>query len=63
MCSIELSLFDIYICLTCKGRNHGLQGLASSIVKLWEKCVIAKIAIKWGALNTNNEEMADELKV
>ncbi|XP_009126099.1 chloroplastic group IIA intron splicing facilitator CRS1, chloroplastic [Brassica rapa] len=44
------------------GRNHGLQGLASAILKLWEKCVIAKIAIKWGALNTNNEEMADELK-
>ncbi|CAH2072627.1 unnamed protein product [Thlaspi arvense] len=44
------------------GRNHGLQGLASAIVKLWEKCVIAKIAIKWGAINTNNEEMADELK-
>ncbi|KAL1205828.1 Chloroplastic group IIA intron splicing facilitator CRS1 [Cardamine amara subsp. amara] len=44
------------------GRNQGLQGLASAIVKLWEKCIIAKIAIKWGALNTNNEEMADELK-
>ncbi|KAL0728010.1 hypothetical protein Bca4012_024103 [Brassica carinata] len=44
------------------GRNHGLQGLASAISKLWKKCVIAKIAIKWGALNTNNEEMADELK-
>ncbi|KAF8053769.1 hypothetical protein N665_1375s0007 [Sinapis alba] len=44
------------------GRNHGLQGLASAILKLWERCVIAKIAIKWGALNTNNEEMADELK-
>ncbi|CAA7018176.1 unnamed protein product [Microthlaspi erraticum] len=44
------------------GRNHRLQGLASAIVKLWEKCVIAKIAIKWGALNTNNEAMADELK-
>ncbi|KAJ0232604.1 Chloroplastic group IIA intron splicing facilitator CRS1 [Hirschfeldia incana] len=44
------------------GRNHGLQGLASAILKLWEKCVIAKIAIKWGALNTNNEDMADELK-
>lgn len=44
------------------GRNHGLQGLASAIVKLWEKCVIAKVAIKWGALNTNNEAMADELK-
>ncbi|CAH8316797.1 unnamed protein product [Eruca vesicaria subsp. sativa] len=44
------------------GRNYGLQGLASAILKLWEKCVIAKIAIKWGALNTNNEEMAEELK-
>ncbi|KFK40459.1 hypothetical protein AALP_AA3G375700 [Arabis alpina] len=44
------------------GKNQGLQGLASAIVKLWEKCIIAKIAIKWGALNTNNEEMADELK-
>nr|VDD19478.1 unnamed protein product [Brassica oleracea] len=44
------------------GKNHGLQGLASAILKLWDKCVIAKIAIKWGALNTNNEEMADELK-
>ncbi|CAC01859.1 putative protein [Arabidopsis thaliana] len=44
------------------GRNYGLQGLASAIVKLWEKCIIAKIAIKWGALNTNNEEMADELR-
>ncbi|VVB14706.1 unnamed protein product [Arabis nemorensis] len=44
------------------GRNQGLQGLASAIVKLWEKCIIAKIAIKWGAINTNNEEMADELK-
>ncbi|XP_010420298.1 PREDICTED: chloroplastic group IIA intron splicing facilitator CRS1, chloroplastic-like [Camelina sativa] len=44
------------------GRNHGLQGLASAIVKLWERSIIAKIAIKWGALNTNNEEMADKLK-
>ncbi|CAN8236241.1 unnamed protein product [Cochlearia groenlandica] len=44
------------------GRNYGLQGLASAILKLWERCVIAKIAIKWGALNTNNEEMAEILK-
>ncbi|XP_006287146.2 chloroplastic group IIA intron splicing facilitator CRS1, chloroplastic [Capsella rubella] len=44
------------------GRNHGLQGLASAIVKLWERSTIAKIAIKWGAINTNNEKMADELK-
>ncbi|XP_010549910.1 PREDICTED: chloroplastic group IIA intron splicing facilitator CRS1, chloroplastic [Tarenaya hassleriana] len=44
------------------GRNRGLQGLAAAISKLWEKCIISKIAIKWGALNTNNEQMADELK-
>lgn len=53
---------SFFFFLICKGRNHGLQGLASAIVKLWEKCIIAKIAIKWGALNTSNEEMADELK-
>ncbi|KAF3538504.1 hypothetical protein F2Q69_00018877 [Brassica cretica] len=55
-------LLRIYPLVLGSGRNHGLQGLASAILKLWERCVIAKIAIKWGALNTNNEEMADELK-
>ncbi|KAL1810088.1 hypothetical protein ACET3Z_027078 [Daucus carota] len=44
------------------GRNRNLQGLAAAILKLWEKCHIAKIAVKLGALNTNNAEMADELK-
>lgn len=44
------------------GRNRKLQGLAASIVKLWEKCEIAKIAIKRGAQNTNSELMAEELK-
>ncbi|CAL0308274.1 unnamed protein product [Lupinus luteus] len=44
------------------GRNRGLQGLATSILKLWEKSLIAKIAIKYGAPNTDNETMADELK-
>ncbi|KAL6520317.1 hypothetical protein OROMI_032497 [Orobanche minor] len=43
-------------------RNSKHQGLAASIVKLWEKCEIAKIAIKRGALNTNSELMAEELK-
>ncbi|KAJ6421408.1 hypothetical protein OIU84_028726 [Salix udensis] len=44
------------------GRNRRLQGLAAAILKLWEKTIIAKIAVKWGALNTSNEQMADELK-
>ncbi|XP_074308309.1 chloroplastic group IIA intron splicing facilitator CRS1, chloroplastic [Silene latifolia] len=44
------------------GRNSKLQGLAVSILKLWERSVIAKIAIKWGVQNTSNELMASELK-
>ncbi|KAJ7971236.1 chloroplastic group IIA intron splicing facilitator CRS1, chloroplastic [Quillaja saponaria] len=44
------------------GRNRKLQGLAAAILKLWEKSLIAKIAVKYGIPNTNNEEMANELK-
>ncbi|XP_015573686.1 CRM-domain containing factor CFM2, chloroplastic isoform X2 [Ricinus communis] len=44
------------------GRNRKLQGLAASIIKLWEKCEIAKIAVKRGVQNTNSEMMAEELK-
>ncbi|KAL2499442.1 Chloroplastic group IIA intron splicing facilitator CRS1 [Abeliophyllum distichum] len=44
------------------GRNRNLQGLAAAILKLWEKCHIVKIALKWGIPNTDNEEMASELK-
>lgn len=44
------------------GRNRELQGLAAAMVKLWEKSSIAKIAIKRGVLNTNNDRMAEELK-
>ncbi|RYQ92695.1 hypothetical protein Ahy_B09g098909 isoform B [Arachis hypogaea] len=32
------------------GRNRRLQGLAAAILKLWEKSLIAKIAIKFGLL-------------
>lgn len=46
-----------------EGRNRKLQGLAAAVIKLWEKCHIAKIALKWGIPNTNNELMANELKV
>ncbi|KAH9739307.1 chloroplastic group IIA intron splicing facilitator CRS1 [Citrus sinensis] len=43
-------------------RNRGLQGLATAILKLWEKSLVAKIAVKWGIPNTDNEQMANELK-
>ncbi|XP_027179484.1 chloroplastic group IIA intron splicing facilitator CRS1, chloroplastic isoform X3 [Coffea eugenioides] len=45
------------------GRNRKLHGLAAAILKLWEKCHIAKIAIKWGVPNTDNKQMAYELKL
>ncbi|XVF68367.1 hypothetical protein PTKIN_Ptkin10aG0199700 [Pterospermum kingtungense] len=44
-------------------RNRNLQGLGAAILKLWEKkSLIAKTAIKWGIQNTDNEQMAYELK-
>ncbi|KAL4346208.1 hypothetical protein S245_038814 [Arachis hypogaea] len=44
------------------GRNRELQGLANAMAKLWEKCAIAKIAIKRGVPHTRNERMAEELR-
>lgn len=44
------------------GRNRRLQGLAAAILKIWERCEIAKIAVKRGVQNTNNKIMAEELK-
>ncbi|XP_062106773.1 CRM-domain containing factor CFM2, chloroplastic [Humulus lupulus] len=49
-------------CHFALGRNRKHQGLAASIVKLWEKCEVAKIAVKRGVQNTNSELMAEELK-
>ncbi|XP_031274637.1 CRM-domain containing factor CFM2, chloroplastic isoform X2 [Pistacia vera] len=49
-------------CHFALGRNRKLQGLAAAIIKLWEKCEIAKVAIKRGVQNTNSELMAEELK-
>ncbi|KAF6159850.1 hypothetical protein GIB67_032934 [Kingdonia uniflora] len=49
-------------CHFALGRNRNLQGLAASIVKLWEKCEIVKVAIKRGVQNTNSDMMAEELK-
>ncbi|KAM0898993.1 hypothetical protein ACQ4PT_021581 [Festuca glaucescens] len=44
------------------GENTKLQGLAAAILKLWEKSLIAKIAVKVGIQNTSNEQMAWNLK-
>ncbi|CAN8269105.1 unnamed protein product [Cochlearia groenlandica] len=44
------------------GRNRNHQGLAAAVLKLWEKSLIAKIAVKRGIQNTNNKLMADEIK-
>ncbi|XLU68685.1 hypothetical protein S245_027738 [Arachis hypogaea] len=49
-------------CHFALGRNRNLQGLAVAILKLWEKSLVVKIAVKRGILNTNNELMAGELK-
>ncbi|PWA74436.1 CRM family member 2 [Artemisia annua] len=49
-------------CHFALGRNRKHQGLAAAILKLWEKCEIAKIAVKRGVQNTNSELMAEELK-
>eukprot|EP00252_Welwitschia_mirabilis_P000090 TRINITY_DN10058_c0_g2_i1.p1 TRINITY_DN10058_c0_g2~~TRINITY_DN10058_c0_g2_i1.p1 ORF type:complete len:864 (+),score=158.14 TRINITY_DN10058_c0_g2_i1:274-2865(+) len=43
------------------GRNKRLQGLASAILKLWERCEIVKIAVKRGVQNTNNKMMTEEI--
>ncbi|GJN03312.1 hypothetical protein PR202_ga20742 [Eleusine coracana subsp. coracana] len=44
------------------GRNTKVQGLAAAILKLWEKSLIAKIAVKVGVQNTNHQQMAWNLK-
>ncbi|CAN1856524.1 CRM-domain containing factor CFM3, chloroplastic/mitochondrial [Linum perenne] len=49
-------------CHFALGRNRHHQGLASAILKLWEKSLLVKIAVKRGIQNTNNKLMADELK-
>ncbi|KAJ7975130.1 Chloroplastic group IIA intron splicing facilitator CRS1 [Quillaja saponaria] len=49
-------------CHFALGRNRNHQGLASAIIKLWEKSLVVKIAVKRGIQNTNNKLMADEIK-
>ncbi|KDP20125.1 hypothetical protein JCGZ_05894 [Jatropha curcas] len=50
-------------CHFALGRNRNHQGLAAAIRKIWEKSLVAKIAVKRGIQNTNNKLMADELKM
>ncbi|KAF8727471.1 hypothetical protein HU200_019079 [Digitaria exilis] len=49
-------------CHFALGRNRNHQGLATAIVKLWEKSLVVKIAVKRGIQNTNNKIMAEEIK-
>uniref|UniRef100_A0A2P2LPL9 CRM-domain containing factor CFM2ic n=1 Tax=Rhizophora mucronata TaxID=61149 RepID=A0A2P2LPL9_RHIMU len=49
-------------CHFALGRNRKHQGLAAAIIKLWEKCEIAKIAVKRGVQCTSSRQMAEELK-
>ncbi|CAH8385431.1 unnamed protein product [Eruca vesicaria subsp. sativa] len=44
------------------GRSRQLQGLATAMVKLWEKSLIAKVALKRGVQLTTSERMADDIK-
>jgi len=37
--------------------------LAASMIKLWERCEVAKIAVKRDAHNTDSELITEELKV
>ncbi|CAK9167839.1 unnamed protein product [Ilex paraguariensis] len=49
-------------CHFALGRNRNHQGLAAAIIKLWEKSLVVKIAVKRGIQNTNNKLMSEELK-
>lgn len=49
-------------CHFALGRNRNHQGLAAAIIKLWEKSLVVKIAVKRGIQNTNNKLMAEEIK-
>ncbi|KAF8086614.1 hypothetical protein N665_0619s0008 [Sinapis alba] len=44
------------------GRSRQLQGLATAMATLWEKSMLAKIAMKRGVQLTTSERMAEDLK-
>uniref|UniRef100_A0A453C5M3 CRM domain-containing protein n=1 Tax=Aegilops tauschii subsp. strangulata TaxID=200361 RepID=A0A453C5M3_AEGTS len=43
-------------------RSSNLQGLAASMIKLWERCEVAKIAMKRGPYCIDSELVSEELK-
>ncbi|KAL6652599.1 hypothetical protein ACP70R_011524 [Stipagrostis hirtigluma subsp. patula] len=49
-------------CHYALGRSSNLQGLAVSMIKLWERCEVAKIAIKRDAHNIDSVLISEELK-
>lgn len=59
----KLVINDKFFVWFSPGRSRNNQGLAKAMVRLWEKSLIAKIAIKRGVVNTSNERMSEELKV
>ncbi|KAI3976558.1 hypothetical protein MKX01_008416 [Papaver californicum] len=63
-CHLKVLMDFLYLRFTLIliGKNTKLQGLAAAIIKLWEKTHIVKIAVKLGVPNTNNEQMAWEIK-
>uniref|UniRef100_A0A0D9W5X5 CRM-domain containing factor CFM3, chloroplastic/mitochondrial n=1 Tax=Leersia perrieri TaxID=77586 RepID=A0A0D9W5X5_9ORYZ len=44
------------------GRSSNLQGLAASMIKLWERCEVAKVAIKRGVHNIDSDLISEEIK-
>ncbi|CAH2079173.1 unnamed protein product [Thlaspi arvense] len=44
------------------GRSRQMQGLATAMVKLWERSLIAKVALKRGVQLTTSERMAEDIK-
>ncbi|XP_010450030.1 PREDICTED: CRM-domain containing factor CFM3B, chloroplastic-like [Camelina sativa] len=44
------------------GRSRQMQGLATAMVKLWQKSLIAKVALKRGVQLTTSERMAEDIK-
>lgn len=57
---IAVMNFPVFYCL---GRSSNLQGLAASMIKLWERCEVAKIAMKRGSHCIDSELVSEELKV
>lgn len=60
---IFFAVFHLYMFPFFSGRSRQHQGLATAMVKLWEKSSIAKIALKRGVQLTTSERMAEDIRV